>query len=190
MYSSYVLWILYSLLLSNTHQVFGCNDHIETQDESTSIAVVLMIFCAMLPVLCVLVFKFTKNDRTKRAVLNSVPPAIISEAVAIERNVPRNSSDLRPFSSIKPHVHYSIRSTTKQRTMKDLMDKARETERFSILPEFNGLTRHSISIRYITGGDWILWSSYDGLWILRLSPTTILRYFPSHEYHSNMGWSS
>ena len=27
------------------------------------------------------------------------------------------------------------------------MNKARETERFSILPEFNGLTRHSISIQ-------------------------------------------
>ena len=148
LYSSCLLWIIYSSLLSNTRQVLGCNNHIETQDQSTSITVVFMVVCAMIPVLCVLVFKcFTKSDPTKSAVLNCVLPAIISEAVAIEQNVPCNISDLRPFSSIKPHVHYSIRPTTKQRTMAALMDKARETRRFSILSEFNGLTCHSISIQ-------------------------------------------
>ena len=152
MYSSCLLWIIYSSLLSNTRQVLGCNNHIETQDQSTSITVGFMVVCAMIPVLCVLVFKcFTEKDQTKRAVLNSVPSATISEAVAIEQNVPCNISVLRPFSSIKPHVHYSIRSTSKQRTMAALMDKAREARRFSILSELYGLTCHSISIQIALG---------------------------------------
>ena len=114
---------------------------------STSFNIVLVIFCAKLPLLLVLIFKCSITRDQTRCELPTTAPFIMSDTASIERNVTRNVCDLPYFKSIKPFVFYSILPTTTKRIVTELMDTAKETGQFTIIPKLSTRIRDSISVQ-------------------------------------------
>jgi hypothetical protein len=113
----------------------------------TLLEVVFIVLCAMISVLLMLAYNCWMKDDQKRCQVRTSVPSNIDDSASIDRVVTRTISDLRQFKSIKPFISYSIRPTTAKRIIIDLMDTAKETEHFSILPKFSTLKPDCISVQ-------------------------------------------